>query len=86
MHCAGQGLSTEGGQMPGLIYKDRGLINEEYRIIKSADDAVLALRENIAQGGDVIKIYANNTPDNTMLSVDEIRAIVQEAHRYGSQI
>jgi imidazolonepropionase-like amidohydrolase len=86
MRCAGPGLSTEGGQMPGLIYKHRDLINDEYRIVKSADDAVQAVRENIAQGADIIKIYANNTPNNTMLSVEEIKAIVREAHRYSVRV
>jgi Imidazolonepropionase and related amidohydrolases len=86
MRCAGQGLSTEGGQMPGLLYKHRDIINDEYRIIKSADDARQAVRENITQGADVIKIYSNNTPNNTRLSIEEIKAIVQEAHRYGLRV
>lgn len=86
MRCAGQGLSSEGGQLPGLIYKHRDLINDEYRIIKGPEDAVQAVRENITQGADVIKIYANNTPNNTMLSVEEIRAIVGEAHRFGVRV
>ncbi|HEX6428384.1 MAG TPA: amidohydrolase family protein, partial [Niastella sp.] len=46
MSCAGLGLSTEGGQLPGLIYKHQHLLNDEYRIIKNADDAVQAVREN----------------------------------------
>ncbi len=86
MRCAGQGLSTEGGQMPGLIYKHRDIINDEYRIVKSKDDAIQAVRENITQGADVIKIYSNNTPNNTRLSIEEIKAIVQEAHRYNLRV
>ncbi|MEP6616729.1 MAG: amidohydrolase family protein [Ginsengibacter sp.] len=86
MRCAGQGLSTEGGQIPGLIYKHRDLVNDEYRVIKSADDAKQAVRENITQGADVIKIYSNNTPNNTRLSLEEIKAIVTEAHRYGIRV
>ncbi len=86
MRCAGQGLSTEGGQMPGLIYKHRDIINDEYRIVKSKDDAIQAVRENVTQGADVIKIYSNNTPNNTRLSVEEIKAIVLEAHRYNIRV
>jgi imidazolonepropionase-like amidohydrolase len=86
MRCAGPGLSTEGGQMPGLLYKHRDIINDEYRIVKGVDDAKQAVRENITQGADVIKIYSNNTPNNTRLSVEEIKAIVQEAHRYGIRV
>ncbi|MBA2248898.1 MAG: amidohydrolase family protein, partial [Chitinophagaceae bacterium] len=40
----------------------------------------------ITQGADVIKIYSNNTPNNTRLSLDEIKAIVKEAHRYGLRV
>jgi imidazolonepropionase-like amidohydrolase len=86
MRCSGPGLATEGGQLPGLVYKHRDLANDEYRIVKGVDDAVQAVRENLTQGADVIKIYANNTPNNTMLSIDEIAAIVREAHRYGVRV
>jgi imidazolonepropionase-like amidohydrolase len=86
MRCAGRGLSSTGGQLPGLIYRHQGLVADEYRVVKGPEDAVQAVRENITQGADVIKIYSNNTPNNTMLSVDEIRAIVGEAHRYGIRV
>jgi imidazolonepropionase-like amidohydrolase len=86
MTCAGQGLSTAGGQLPGLIFKHQHIVNDEYRIIKSVDDAIQAVRENVTQGADVIKIYSNNTPNNTMLSVDEIKAITKEAHRYNIRV
>jgi imidazolonepropionase-like amidohydrolase len=86
MRCAGRGLSSTGGQLPGVIYKHQDLVGDEYRVVKGPDDAVEAVRENITQGADVIKIYSNNTPNNTMLSVEEIRAIVGEAHRYGIRV
>lgn len=86
MSCAGQGLSSEGGQLPGLIYQHRNIANDEYRIITSADDAIQAVRENVTQGANVIKIYSNNTPNRTALSVDEMRAIVKEAHRYNLRV
>jgi imidazolonepropionase-like amidohydrolase len=86
MRCAGPGLATEGGQLPGLIYQHQNLAGDEYRIVKSADDGTQAVRENITQGAEVIKIYANNTPNNTMLSVEEISAIAREAHRYGVRV
>lgn len=82
MRCAGRGLSSEGGQMPDVIYKHRDIIEDEYRIVKGKDDAVQAVRENITQGADVIKIYSNNTPNVTALSIEEMQAIVKEAHRY----
>ena len=86
MRCAGQGLSSEGGQMPDVIYKHRNIVNDEYRIILGITDAIQAVRENITQGADVIKIYSNNTPNVTALSVEEMQAIVKEAHRYGVRV
>jgi len=86
MRCSGPGLSTEGGQLPHTIYKHQDLVKDEYRIIKNADDAIQAVRENINQGASVIKIFSNNTPNNTMLRIDEMRAIVEEAHRYNVRV
>ncbi len=86
MRCSGPGLSTEGGQLPRTIYKHQDLVKDEYRIVKSTDDAIQAVRENINQGASVIKIFANNTPNNTMLRLEEIKAIVDEAHRYNIRV
>ncbi|RPD50981.1 amidohydrolase family protein [Paracnuella aquatica] len=86
MRCSGPGLSTEGGQLPGLLHKHRHLAADEYRVVTSAADGIQAVRENLTQGASVIKIFANNTPNNTMLSRAEIEAIVQEAHRYGVRV
>ncbi|MDB5029478.1 MAG: amidohydrolase [Mucilaginibacter sp.] len=86
MSCAGQGLASEGGQLPGLIYEHRDIANDEYRIVSGVDDARQAVRENITQGANVIKIYSNNTPNKTALSVEEMSAIVKEAHRYGVRV
>ncbi len=86
MRCSGRGLSSEGGQMPDVIYKHREIIHDEYRIVKGTEDAIQAVRENITQGADVIKIYSNNTPNVTALSIEEMQAIVKEAHRYGVKV
>jgi imidazolonepropionase-like amidohydrolase len=82
MFASGPGLSSEGGQFPGLQFNYKNIADEEYRIIKGADDARNAVRENVTYGANVIKIYANNTPNPTMLSMDEMKAIVEEAHLY----
>ena len=86
MRCSGPGLSTYGGQMPGTIFKHQDLIEDEYRVIKNPLDAADAVRENVTQGATVIKIFANNTPNRTMLSIDEIKAVVDEAHRYDIRV
>ncbi|NII26399.1 amidohydrolase family protein [Pseudoflavitalea sp. X16] len=86
MSCSGPGLATEGGQLPGLIYKYRDIVSDEYRIIKGVDDAIQAVREHLNQGVDVIKIYSNNTPNVTKMRIEEIAAIAKEAHRHGRKV
>lgn len=84
--CSGPGLSSIGGQIPGLLSEYQNIISNEYRIIKGIDDGVQAVREHINQGSEVIKIYSNNSPNKTALSVEEISAITKEAHRYGIRV
>lgn len=79
--ASGPGLSPEGGQFPGLQPAYKAIAEEEYRVVRGPQDAGLAVRENVTYGADVIKIYSNNTPNRGVLSVDELRAIVDEAHR-----
>lgn len=82
MYASGPGLSGEGGQFPGLQSGYKNIAEEEYRIVRGVEDARNAVRENITYGANVIKIYSNNTPNPTMLSMDEMKAIVEEAHLY----
>jgi imidazolonepropionase-like amidohydrolase len=79
MYVSGPGLSPEGGQFPGLQSSHRQLAEEEYRIVRGPEDARLAVRENVTYGARVIKIYSNNTPNPAYLSLEEMRAIVDEA-------
>jgi imidazolonepropionase-like amidohydrolase len=86
MRVSGPGLSTEGGQIPGLIAPHLPLAAEEYRVVRGADDAVAAVRENVAMRVDVIKLYADSAPNMGRLSVAEMSAAVEEAHRYGLRV
>lgn len=86
MFVSGPILSSEGGQFPGLLHKHNHISGEEYRIIRGTEDAINAVRENITYGADIIKICANNTPNNTTLTIDEMKAIVKMAHRYGKKV
>jgi imidazolonepropionase-like amidohydrolase len=86
MYVSGPGLSPVGGQFPGLKPNYQAIAEEEYRIIRGAEDARLAVRENVTLGARVIKIYSNNTPNPGYLSLDEMRAIVDEAHLMGVKV
>jgi imidazolonepropionase-like amidohydrolase len=81
MIVSGPGLSPEGGQFPGLQWAHRAIAEEEYRIVCGPQDAATAVIENVTYGANVIKIYSNNTPNPASLSIEEMRAIVETAHR-----
>ncbi len=86
MYVSGPGLSAEGGQFQGLDPRHRHLAGQEYRIVRGAQDARVAVRENVTGGADLIKIYANNSPNPGLLSLEEMRAIVDEAHLLGVKV
>jgi imidazolonepropionase-like amidohydrolase len=80
---AGKIMSSSGGQIYGVQSEHEKLVDLEYRIIRSSNDAKNAVREHINQGVDVIKICADNLPNNTRLSREEMRSITETAHQYG---
>ena len=83
IYASGPGLAPAGGQMEPMPNDPHDLVNGEYRIVTGVEDARAAVREAIARGADVIKMYPEATPQRTRLSVEEIRAIVSEASRHG---
>lgn len=82
IYGSGPGLAPAGGQMEPMPGDPHDLVNGEYRIISGVEDARAAVREAIARGADVIKMYPEATPQRTRLTVDEIAAIVSEAKRH----
>lgn len=83
IYGSGPGLAPEGGQLEPLTGDPHQLVAGEYRIVNGVDDARAAVREAIARGADVIKVYPEATPQRTRLSVAELEAIVSEARRHG---
>ncbi|MCA1752733.1 MAG: amidohydrolase family protein, partial [Flavobacteriales bacterium] len=81
--ASGPILAATGGQIYGVLPAHQHIIDGEYRIVKGADDAVNAVREHVNQGVDLIKICADNLPNRTLLSVNEMKAITETAHTYG---
>lgn len=84
--ASGPIISPYGGQTYNLPIQYQYLVDEEYRVVKNVDDAKLAVKEHIKMEVDVIKICADNTPGNLLLSVEEIKAITETAHEYGLQV
>uniref|UniRef100_UPI004048CE73 amidohydrolase family protein n=1 Tax=Mariniflexile sp. TaxID=1979402 RepID=UPI004048CE73 len=86
MFVSGPIIISEGGQVPGLLKSQRHVIEDEYTIVKNVDDAINAVRIHVNYGADIIKICANNSPNNTSLTMDEMKAIVKMAHRYNKKV
>ncbi|WP_458627356.1 amidohydrolase family protein [Winogradskyella sp. PC D3.3] len=84
--ASGPILAATGGQVYGVSPKHQNLIDLEYRIINGVEDAKVAVREHVNQKVDLIKICADNIPNNTHLSIAEMKAIVETADAYGLSV
>jgi len=86
MIVSGPGISPVGGQFPGLNPAWKALAEAEYRIVSGPEDAADAVREAVTFGAGVIKLYSNATPNPAYLSVEEMRAAVEEAALVGLKV
>ncbi len=77
-------LSDVGGQFGEVASYAQGLIAQEYAVVTGPDDARRAVRQAVFDGADLIKVIVNTPP--RVLSVDEMKAIVDEAHRMGKRV
>ena len=82
IYGSGPGLAPAGGQLEPMPADPHHLVGAEYRIVVNPDDARAAVREAVARGADVIKMYPEATPQRTRMSVAEMAAIVSEAKRH----
>ena len=94
MQVATRAISTTGGY-PLEGYSPEVLVPSGAQIADGPFDARKAVREQIKYGADLIKIYGTHkfrfTPDGKMVSqptftLEEVRAIVDEAHREGVKV
>jgi len=79
-------ICSTGGQIYGVQPDHQDLIDLEYRVISSMEDAKLAVREHVNQNVDLIKICADNLPNKNRLTQQEMKAIVETAHSYGLKV
>jgi imidazolonepropionase-like amidohydrolase len=78
MAVSTRALSPIGGQYGGLSTLGSSLVSLEYAEVTGTDEARRAVRQAIFDGATVIKVIVNAT---VTLSLDEMKAIVEEAHR-----
>jgi imidazolonepropionase-like amidohydrolase len=77
-------LSPVGGQFQSLTPEAQRLIAQEYVPVSGVEDARRAVRQAIYDGADCIKVVVNS--GSSMLSVEELKVIVDEAHRANRRV
>jgi len=77
-------LAAQGGQFGTLTPAAQSLIEEEYVTLHGAESARQAVRQALYDGAGCIKVIVNGTPANVTL--DEMKAIVSEAHTAGVKV
>lgn len=83
MAVSTRALSPLGGQYVGLSPVGRDLVALEYAEVTGPEEARRAVRRAIVDGATVIKVIVNTT---ISLSLDEMKAIVDETHRNGLKV
>ena len=84
MVAATRALSAPGGQFGVLTTEAQKLIGQEYVIVSGPESARQAVRQALYEGANCIKVIVNGNLANVTL--DEMRAIVQEAHNDGVKV
>jgi imidazolonepropionase-like amidohydrolase len=84
MIAATRALAPVGGQFGSLAPEAQPLVGQEYAIVSSVDDARRSVRQALYDGADVIKVIVN--AGSRVLSLAEVTAVVDEAHRAGKKV
>jgi imidazolonepropionase-like amidohydrolase len=77
-------LAAQGGQFGTLTPAAQELIEEEYVTVRGPERARQAVRQALYDGAGCIKVIVNGSPANVTL--DEMKAIVDEAHTAGVKV
>jgi len=77
-------LSAAGGQFGTLQHDAQNLVEQEYVPIATVDDARRAVQQALYDGADCIKVIVNTGP--RVVSLEEMKAIVEEAHRVHKKV
>src|SRR5690349_11169381 len=84
MIASTRALAAQGGQFGRLIPEAQNIIEQEYVTIRGAESARQAVRQALYDGASCIKVIVNGSPANVTL--DEMKAIVDEAHASGVKV
>lgn len=84
MFVSTRALTAVGGQFQGLTPEAQKLIQQEYAPVSGIEEARRAVRQAVYDGADCIKVIVNVGP--RVLSLDEMKVIVEEAHRANRRV
>lgn len=84
MIISGPILSPEDGQFFGLSLQNRPVIDREYTVVRNVDEARQAVKDHISHQVDLIKVVMGD--GRLTLPVEEVKEIVNTAHRYGIKV
>jgi imidazolonepropionase-like amidohydrolase len=82
--AATRALAAPGGQFGRLTPEAQKIIEQEYVILNGPESARQAVRQALYDGANCIKVIVNGSPANVTL--DEMKAIVDEAHTVGVKV
>ena len=82
--AATRALAAQGGQFGPLTPQAQPIIEQEYVTIHGPESARQAVRQALYDGANCIKVIVNGSPANVTL--DEMKAIVDEAHTAGVKV
>lgn len=77
-------LAPVGAQFGPLTPEAQKIIDQEYAVVSGVDDARRAVRQAVYDGAMWIKIIVDQS--GRMLSPEEVKTIVEEAHRMGRRV
>jgi imidazolonepropionase-like amidohydrolase len=84
MQVATRGIAAVGQYNPFGVSPDLVNFPTGAQMVSGVEEARRAVREQIGHGADLIKVYADW--EHPTLTVDEIRVIVEEAHKQGRKV
>ncbi len=82
--AATRALAAPGGQFGRLTPEAQKIIEQEYVILQGPESARQAVRQSLYDGANCIKVIVNGSPAN--VSLEEMKAIVDEAHTAGVKV
>ena len=77
-------LSAAGGQFGNVSAETQKILEQEYVVVSGVEEARRAVRQAFYDGADLIKVIVNTGA--RVMSLEELKVIVEEAHRVNRKV